>query len=88
MINVLKFSCIMLFLTGAAAYFGPAPEPFGTWFSVAALLVLIIHTLEVVFCWRYVRRYQGRLITSVLLTLLFGLLHLIPLLREPQPSHA
>ena len=41
--------------------------------------VLVLHTLELVFLFRHVRLYRGPLAISVILTLLFGLLHWKPL---------
>ena len=44
-----------------------------------SLVLLAIHLLELVFVFRHVRLYKGPLATSVMLTLLFGLLHWKPL---------
>jgi hypothetical protein len=40
------------------------------------------HAVEAVVAFKYVRRYPGALAVSVLLTLLFGLLHILPLARQ------
>jgi len=45
----------------------------------ASLILLAIHVLELVFMFRHVRLYKGPLATSIVLTLLFGLLHWKPL---------
>jgi hypothetical protein len=45
----------------------------------AALLLLGIHALAVLFAFKHVRLYKGPLAVSVVLTLLFGLLHWKPL---------
>jgi hypothetical protein len=47
----------------------------------AALVLLLIHALEVLFAFKHVRLYKGPLAISVVLTLLFGLLHWRPLAR-------
>ena len=44
-----------------------------------SLILLVVHALEVVFVYRHVRLYRGPLAISILLTLLFGLLHWKPL---------
>ena len=49
--------------------------------SVAAVM-LLAHAIEAVLAFKYVRRYRGSLAVSVLLTLLFGLLHILPLARQ------
>lgn len=46
--------------------------------NIAAVL-LILHGLELVFMFKQVRKYRGALLVSVILTLLFGLLHWKPL---------
>jgi len=42
-------------------------------------VLLAVHALEVVFCFRKVSLHKGPLLDSVLLTLLFGFLHWKPL---------
>jgi hypothetical protein len=46
--------------------------------------MLLLHALELVFVFEHVRRYRGPLATSVLLTLVFGLLHWKPLADEAK----
>ncbi|MGM3275043.1 hypothetical protein [Ralstonia sp. 24A2] len=50
-----------------------------TWVRIAALVLLAAHVLEVVFYFRKVALHKGPLFDSVLLTLLFGLLHWKPM---------
>jgi len=45
----------------------------------AALILLAVHVAELLFAFKHVRLYPGPLAVSVLLTLLFGLLHWKPL---------
>ncbi|MFL6658730.1 MAG: hypothetical protein ACJ8GW_11695 [Massilia sp.] len=44
-----------------------------------AVLLLVIHLIELPFVMPHVRRYRGPFGLSVLFTLLFGLLHWMPL---------
>ena len=44
-----------------------------------AAVFLAIHAVELPFFWRRVKAYRGPLAASVVMTLLFGLLHLAPL---------
>jgi len=46
------------------------------------LLFLAAHLLELAFAFKHVRLYKGSLIVSVVLTLMFGLLHWMPLTRQ------
>lgn len=75
----LKLGCLLLY---GAALAGAA----GVWHGAAAdtvqsigLVLLVLHAVEAVLWFRLVRRYEGPLVLSILLTLLFGLLHLRPL---------
>jgi hypothetical protein len=79
MMLILKAGCLAIYALGLAAWAGLlAPGLSGTVQALAAG-VLIIHALELVFMFKHVRLYRGALIVSVLLTLLFGLLHWKPL---------
>lgn len=47
-----------------------------------ALLLLVVHGLETVVMFRHVKAYEGALWKSILLALLFGLLHWLPIARK------
>lgn len=49
------------------------------WVRVAAAVLLAVHALEVLICFRKVALHKGPLFDSVLLTLLFGVLHWKPM---------
>jgi len=74
-----KGSCLALFGLGAVQAIGPQVVllPFDA--TRAALILLVIHVAELLFVFKHVRLYTGPLAMSVLLTLLFGLLHWKPL---------
>ncbi|MDZ4730609.1 MAG: hypothetical protein SH820_11775 [Xanthomonadales bacterium] len=46
------------------------------------MILLFVHVIEVFFFWRYVKMWQGPLIGSIVLTLLFGILHWKPMLDD------
>lgn len=77
----LRAMCLLAYLMAAA---GPS---IGLSFEVTlamrivAAILLLAHALELPFVMPHVRRYQGPLALSVLLTMLFGLLHWLPLKR-------
>jgi hypothetical protein len=54
---------------------GLLPPGLGRAAQMLAAGVLLLHALELIFVFDRVRRYRGALGVSVLLTLLFGLLH-------------
>jgi hypothetical protein len=76
-----KLACLALFGLGLTEAIWPdlLDLPFDT--ARAALLLLGIHALEVLFAFKHVRLYKGPLAVSVVLTLLFGLLHWKPLVQ-------
>lgn len=53
-----------------------------------ALALLAVHLLECVLAFKYVKSYAGPLWVSVLLALLFGLLHWMPLARAARQASA
>ena len=52
----------------------------------AAVALLAIHVLELIFVFKNGRLYRGSLVVSILLTLLFGLLHWKPLADQRARS--
>lgn len=48
------------------------------WLRIVAAVLLGVHVLEVLICFRQVALHKGSLFDSVLLTLLFGVLHWKP----------
>lgn len=81
MMFALKVQCLLLYVLGLADWLGV--WPYGA-AAVAAALVLAVHALEAVLAFRHVRLYRGPLFVSLLLTLLFGLLHVMPLARQAR----
>jgi hypothetical protein len=74
----MKLACLVLYALALASLAGLLPA---NWRIVATIAAvgLVAHTLEILFVFKYVRRYQGPLASSVLLTLLFGFLHWKPI---------
>ncbi|WP_195763843.1 hypothetical protein [Pseudoduganella rivuli] len=83
MMFALKVLCLLLYVLGLADWLGVWPHGAA---AVAAALVLAAHAAEAVLALRYVRLYQGPLFVSLLLTVLFGLLHVMPLARQARPA--
>ncbi len=78
-ILISKGACLTLLGLGLGQALWPEALdwPFDT--TRAALILLAIHMAELLFVFKHVRLYPGPLPVSVLLTLLFGLLHWKPL---------
>lgn len=53
-----------------------------------ALALIAVHVLECVLAFKYVKSYPGPLLNSVVLALLFGLLHWMPLAKAARQANA
>lgn len=80
--RALKPVALLLYGAGLAAQAG-------LWTGSAAVIVrnvaavmLLAHAIEAGVAFRYLRRYRGALAVSIVLALLFGLLHILPLARQ------
>jgi len=74
-----KIGCLALLGLGAAQAMWPMAMEWPFDAPRAALILLAIHLAELLWAFKHVRLYKGALAVSVLLTLLFGLLHWKPL---------
>ena len=62
----------------------PLPWGLGPVMQNIALAILAIHVLEAVVAFKHIKTYKGPLLHSLLLALLFGLLHWLPLARAAK----
>ena len=53
-----------------------------------ALVLLGVHALECLLAFKYIKRYTGPLWVSLALSLLFGLLHWMPLARAARHAES
>jgi hypothetical protein len=74
-----KCACLTLLCLGLAHALWPMAVDWPFDPTRAALILVFIHTLELAFVFKHVRSYKGPVALSILLTLLFGLLHWKPL---------
>lgn len=81
--RILKGACLLTYLLAAIGVVTPLPFGLTGPLQLAAALLLGAHALEALFVFKHVKRYPGSLAMSLLLTLLFGLLHWLPLSRQP-----
>ncbi|MES2509722.1 MAG: hypothetical protein V4625_07315 [Pseudomonadota bacterium] len=93
MFPILKTALLILYaaaLAGPVVLDGLLPAGLAGRLQNIALVILAVHLIELVVMFRHVRRYRGPLAVSVVLTLLFGLLHWKPLAdehRKPVNAH-
>ncbi len=79
--SILKASCLAIYALALASLAGLLSSSLGGVLQTLAVVMLVAHVLELVFMFKQVRLYPGPLALSVLLTLLFGLFHWLPLAR-------
>ncbi|WP_075795765.1 hypothetical protein [Massilia putida] len=84
--RVLKLSCLVLYRFALAAQAGVWTGDAALAIRNTALVILAAHAVEAGVAFNYVRRYRGSLAVSMFLTLLFGLLHIVPLARQSSST--
>jgi hypothetical protein len=77
--RLLRVLCLLAYAMAIAKLAGVLPAGTFDRAPLVAGVLLLAHAAELVFMFKHVRLYKGPLATSVLLTLLFGLLHWKPL---------
>lgn len=76
---LLRTLCLLAYAMAIAKLAGLLPSGTFDRAPLVAGVLLSLHAAELVVVFRHVRLYRGALAVSVLLTLLFGLLHWKPL---------
>lgn len=84
MLALLKLGCLVLYAAGLAAFAGAWHGPVAAAAQYLAAAFIVVHVIELPFFFRALRTYSGSLAASVLLALLFGALHSLPLLRAAR----
>jgi hypothetical protein len=77
-----KILCAALYAAAALSLAMEIPFGIGEIARWGSLLFLAAHAAEAVVWFRHLRKYRGPLAVSLLLTLLFGLFHWVPLAKE------
>ena len=76
---ILRALCLLVYAAAAGHLLGLMQPGLLPSTPLVAAVLLGLHALELVFMFRHVRLYRGPLWKSVVLTLLFGVLHWKPL---------
>jgi len=84
MFFILKALCLAIYALGMAGLAGLLPSGLAGTMQTVALIMLTVHAVELLVMFKHVKRYPGPLAVSVLLTMLFGLLHWKPLADTAQ----
>lgn len=88
--TLLKAACLLTYALALAAMAHSLPASWAALAGVApraAAALLLVHALELLVFFKYVRRYPGSLLASAALTLLFGLMHWWPLAKAGAEPH-
>jgi len=79
--TALKGGLIAIYALACISLVWPLPFEAGPWLQKISVILLAIHLLETIVMFKHVKKYQGPVGTSILLSLLFGLLHWLPLAK-------
>lgn len=79
---VLKIACLVAYSLGIGAMLGLVHGPLASAGEILSIALLGIHALELLFAFRFLGRYRGPFAVSLVLSLLFGVLHWAPLARQ------
>lgn len=82
-----KANLLAIYALALVSLFVTLPWGSGPYLQKITVIVLAIHVLETVMAFKYVKSYQGPLLHSIGLSLLYGLLHWLPLARDSKLSH-
>ncbi|NMG00291.1 hypothetical protein GPA27_23220 [Aromatoleum toluolicum] len=88
MTTLLKGSCLAIYLLALAGLVVEIPASVAAPVRYAALILLGAHMVEVLVAFKTIRLYRGPLWVSILLTVLFGFLHWMPLARNGRENRA
>jgi len=81
-----KVIILAVYLLGIASHIVAFPDQAGPIVQTMSLALLLIHALECLLAYRYIKLYPGPLLVSLVLSLLFGLLHWMPLARKAREA--
>ncbi len=82
----LKVNCLGAYALALLSLAVTLPWGLGPLMQNLALALLAIHVLEAIVAFQHIKTYKGSLLTSLLLALLFGLLHWMPLARANKAA--
>ena len=80
----LKANCLGAYALALLSLAVPLPWGLGPVMQNIAMALLAVHVLETIVAYKHIKTYRGPLWQSLLLALLFGLLHWLPLARAAK----
>lgn len=80
----MKIACLAAYALGIAALVGLIHGPLASAAAIVTIALLGVHALELLYAFKFLHRHRGSMGMSVLLALLFGVLHWAPLARQAK----
>ena len=87
-VNLLKLACLVAYAAALATTLGWMSSTFGSRMQIVAPVLLGLHVLELGLAWKHLKRHPGPFGVSVLLALLFGVLHWKPLADQAKAAES
>lgn len=81
---IAKVLTLLVYVVGIIAAINPVFGAASPYLSYLALAFIVAHSLEVLVSWKYLKLYEGGMAQSIVLCLLFGVGHWIPLKKAAQ----
>ena len=81
-----RANLIAAYMLALLSFFVVLPWGTGPYFQKFTLIVLAIHVLETAVAFKYVKAYKGPLLNSIVLSLLYGLLHWLPIAKAGKET--
>ena len=78
----LKSIMAISYVVALTVAFIPAFASVQSYILQALAIIFLIHLMEVPLSFKYLKRYQGGLLTSIVLCVLFGVVHWVPLKNQ------
>lgn len=85
--TIFKAGCLAIYALALASLVITFPNGAGPVIQTLAVAFLAVHVLEMLIAFKYIKTYNGPLWVSVVLALLFGLLHWMPLAKAAQRAN-
>lgn len=79
-----KVATVILWILGIVAWVSPVLGAATPFFAYLALFLLVAHALEIIVAWPHLKKYPGGLGQSIVLCLIFGVVHWMPLKKLEQ----
>ncbi len=84
----IKSNLIALYVLAVLSLWVPLPWDSGPILQKISMVLIAIHAIETLVAFKYVKAYDGPLGKSVALSLLYGLLHWLPIARRMKKAAA